>query len=106
MPIFFIVSTPGWAARKPTKAFASVAAVVAFVEMLRQRLADRWHDGVLSLPMSRSDIASHLGIAPETLSRAFRSLQQEGRLEANGRDLHWRATPGEAARAAHAAASG
>jgi len=84
----------------------AVAAVVAFVEMLRHRLADRWHDGVLSLPMSRSDIASHLGIAPETLSRAFRSLQQEGRLEANGRDLRWRATPGEAAQTAHAAASG
>lgn len=75
----------------------AVAAVVAFVEMLRQRLADRWHDGVLSLPMSRSDIASHLGIAPETLSRAFRTLQQEGRLEANGRDLHWRVAAGEAA---------
>lgn len=85
-------------ARQATQPAAgdAVAAVVSFVQMLRQRLADRWHDGTLSLPMSRSDIASHLGIAPETLSRAFRTLQQEGRLEANGRELRWRMAPGEA----------
>lgn len=83
------------AARPP--AGDAVAAVTGFVEMLHQRLAERWRDGVLSLPMSRSDIASHLGIAPETLSRAFRTLQQEGLLEAQGRELRWHAAAGTAA---------
>ena len=71
----------------------AVAAVTGFVEMLRHRLRDRWHEGMLVLPMSRSDIASHLGIAPETLSRTLRALHQDGLLEAHGRELRWHAPP-------------
>ena len=79
-------------ARQATRLAASdaVAAVTGFFEMLRERMPERWHDGRLSLPMSRGDIASHLGIAPETLSRCFRALQRDGLLEASGRELFWR----------------
>lgn len=79
-------------ARQATRPAATdaVAAVTGFFDMLRARMPERWRDGRLSLPMSRSDIASHLGIAPETLSRCFRALQRDGLLEASGRELHWR----------------
>lgn len=34
----------------------------------------------LQLPMTKADLASHLGIQPETLSRSLKKLQQQGRI--------------------------
>ena len=39
------------------------------------------------LPMSRGDLASYLRLAPETVSRLFRRLQDDGVVQARGREL-------------------
>lgn len=41
----------------------------------------------ISLPMSRRDIASHLGVAHETISRAFTALADKGCLQVRNREL-------------------
>lgn len=40
------------------------------------------------LPMSRSDIASYLGLTLETVSRVLARLQSQGLLQVHGRDIH------------------
>jgi CRP/FNR family transcriptional regulator len=53
----------------------------------------------LRLPMSGADLASFLGIAAATVSRALRQLEQRGVLERRGRELYWRAVaPGQRGR--------
>ena len=37
--------------------------------------------------MTRIDIAAHLRLTPETVSRLLRRFQQQGLLEADGREL-------------------
>ena len=41
------------------------------------------------MPMSGADLASCLGLAEETVSRALRSLEADGRLERRGRQFRW-----------------
>lgn len=42
---------------------------------------------VLELPLPKKDLAAHLAIAPETLSRLLRRWQDEGVIESSGREL-------------------
>lgn len=44
----------------------------------------------LSLPMNRADLASYLGVSPETLSRRFRELTLCGWIDAHSRDIEIR----------------
>lgn len=39
------------------------------------------------LPMARSDLGNYLGLAPETMSRLFRRFQENGWLQAEGREI-------------------
>ena len=62
--------------------------LAAFLASWRKRLPRRT-DRFVALPMSRRDIAAHLGMAPETLTRTFAKLQQKKivRVEADGIEL-------------------
>jgi len=51
----------------------------------RGLLADRF-----GLTMSRADIANHLGLTQETISRLFTQFRKQGLLEIRTRDLHLR----------------
>jgi CRP/FNR family transcriptional regulator len=48
------------------------------------RAGDRLH---MHLPLSRSDLADLIGVRPETMSRLFRQLRDEGTLTGSGRDI-------------------
>ena len=53
------------------------------VRYKRRRLSEnRFH-----LPMSRTDIGNHLGLAIETVSRLFTRMQQSGVLAVDGKDI-------------------
>ena len=54
--------------------------LIAFLASWRRRLPRR-SDRFVSLPMSRRDIAAHLGMAPETLTRTFAKLQRKEIIE-------------------------
>lgn len=64
------------------------ARVAFFILRVLERLerASRRTDAI-RLPMSRSDISSHLGIAPETTSRCLRKFQRLGVLEIHGKEI-------------------
>ena len=60
--------------------------LTAFLVGWRKRLPRR-PGRVVSLPMSRRDIAAHLGMAPETLTRTFGKLQQKEIIHIMGDDV-------------------
>lgn len=52
--------------------------IATFLLDLAERTAE---DGALDLPMSRTDIADHLGLTIETVSRSFTQLERQGIIE-------------------------
>lgn len=67
----------------------AVAALEDCLAEIRQALAVD-ADTPLRLPMSGADLASFLGIATETVSRALHQLERRGALVRHGRELRWR----------------
>lgn len=84
------------------------ASPVAPFEQLRSQLADQVRSGELPpgsrLPTVRK-LAGDLGLAPNTVARAYRELERDGVVETHGRNGTVVASTGDAAeRAAHEAA--
>lgn len=64
------------------------AALAGFLFGLAHRLHQRGlYSDRLTLPMSRGDIASFLGLTLETVSRMFMRLQSDGVIEVHARDI-------------------
>lgn len=64
------------------------ARIAAFLLALASRQKRRHlSESRFHLPMSRTDIANHLGLAIETVSRVLTRLQQTGVLEVDGKDI-------------------
>ena len=62
--------------------------LAAFLILLSRRLSAVGHSGLrLRLMMPRTDIANYLRLAPETVSRVLRRLQDEGMIRVQGREL-------------------
>lgn len=62
--------------------------LAAFLILLSRRLTAVGHSGMqLRLMMPRTDIANYLRLAPETISRVLRRLQDEGMIRVQGREL-------------------
>lgn len=65
--------------------------VALFLHGLSERLRKLGRSGdQITLPMSREDIASYLGLVIETVSRTFSRLQEDGVIEVRGRKLQIR----------------
>ena len=68
--------------------FSAEERFAAFLVNWCERLAERgYSDRRISLPMPRGDIANHLNLAPETVSRVIRRLIDEGVLAVDRRDV-------------------
>ena len=62
--------------------------IAAFLVDLSRRLAVRGYSAShFQLTMPRTDIASHLRLAPETVSRVLRRFQDEDRIAVRGREV-------------------
>jgi len=69
-----------------------IASVLNFLRDISRRLGHEEADGgrrrhQVRLPMSRLDIGRYLGFAEETVCRAIRRLQDQGLIEARGRQI-------------------
>lgn len=61
--------------------------LAAFLVELAERAAERGAGNVVALPMRRSDIADHLGLTIETVSRFFTEFRERGWIELRGREV-------------------
>jgi CRP/FNR family transcriptional regulator len=69
-------------------AVAADVRLARFLVQLSQRMAERGESPRrLLLRMNRRDIANHLGLAHETISRSFRMLSEAGWLRVDNRDV-------------------
>ncbi len=75
-------------AAAPWAGLPAAERVAAFIENYAQRAqVGRGTDGLFSLPMTRADIGSYLGLAPETVVRALGQLRGARRLSIQGRTI-------------------
>ncbi len=62
--------------------------LAAFIFGLSMRYQERGYSSThINLIMPRQDIANHLNMAPETISRLFKRMQSDGLLQINRREL-------------------
>ncbi|HDY85617.1 hypothetical protein LCGC14_0815190 [marine sediment metagenome] len=65
--------------------------LATFLLSLSKRFSDRgFSASEFQIMMSRGDIANHLGLAVETVSRVFSRLQEEGLITTNGKEISLR----------------
>lgn len=68
--------------------FSADERLAAFLVLLSRRFAERGFSATrMRLTMARTDIANYLRLAPETVSRVLRRLQDEGVLRVERRDM-------------------
>ena len=68
--------------------FTADERLAAFLVLLSRRFAERgFSEHRMRLTMARTDIANYLRLAPETVSRVLRRLQDEGVLKVDRRDM-------------------
>jgi CRP/FNR family transcriptional regulator len=69
-------------------AMAADERLAVFLLNVVSRFADRGFDvAAIRLPMSRPEIASYLGLTPETVSRLFSRLHQQGLVDVSARTI-------------------
>jgi CRP/FNR family transcriptional regulator len=62
--------------------------LISFLLSLSQRFSERGYSAMsFQLTMSRGDIANHLGLAIETVSRLFTQLQEQQLLTTQGKEV-------------------
>lgn len=67
--------------------------LLTFLLSLSRRFADRgFSANQFELPMTRADIANHLGLAVETVSRELKRLQQQSLISINGKQVQLNAS--------------
>lgn len=77
-----------WASLEVVAAVGAEPRIVRFVLQLAARHASLGYSGRhLRLPMSRRDIASHLGLAHESVSRSLSSLKRSGCIHVRRREV-------------------
>lgn len=68
--------------------FAAERRIAAFLQRIAEHQAGRRQSATrLRLPMTRTDISSHLGLTVETVSRIFGRLQKLGLIAADNREI-------------------
>ncbi|HEY9039442.1 MAG TPA: helix-turn-helix domain-containing protein [Roseovarius sp.] len=58
--------------------------LLRLMEAHGEQVGDRMH---MQLPLSRTDLADLIGVQPETMSRLFKRLKDEGTFVVSGRDI-------------------
>lgn len=71
---------------KQTALFATEKVETRIAYYLLSCLEQQQHaDGIIDLPMSKKDLASHIGTTPETVSRRLREFEEAGLIRQEGR---------------------
>lgn len=74
-------------AERNAQQVATETAEARLVNFLKRLITHDKRPYQLTLPMSRKDLAAHLGTTPETISRILKRLEKDGKLSAKGHKI-------------------
>lgn len=83
----FELSSQKWAQTERQVQLVSLERVEQRIAAYLLDLVEKNGTDVVTLPMPMKDIAKYLGTTPETLSRKFRQLEEDGLIERSGRKV-------------------